>query len=151
MINASDKLFLYYFKQGGFYINNLSKLLIDVMKLKFQWESLNNAHNFIYKLHKDSCPLIGWVAFIILTLYIIKNAFFHCTERSHYFTMQCSVLTIQSRQHNLSGSWDWIKNLLSLVQLGLLRVAVVFFSFSSYLQIFVSLYIFVNQLASMLI
>ena len=53
---------------------------------------------------------------------------------------------------SLSGSWDWIKNLLSLVpeadskivQLDLLGVAVVFFSFISYLQICFCLYIFIT-------
>ena len=38
-----------------------------------------------------------------------------------------------------------------IVQLDLLGVAVVFFSFVSYLQIRFSLYIFIDQLASMLI
>ena len=69
------------------------------------------------------------------------------------------MLHTKEKPYSLSGSWVWIKNLLSLVptkadikvvQLDLLGVAVVFFSFVSCLQIRFSLYIFIDQLASML-
>ena len=71
----------------------------------------------------------------------------------YFFTWQVShkyKLTYNLDIHisNLSGSWDWIKNLLSLVpkadikivQLDLLGVVMVFFSLISYLQICFSLH-----------
>ena len=49
--------------------------------LPFLFLFLNNHKSFfyIYKSYKDSCPLIGWVAFIILTIYSIcwKNIPLH--------------------------------------------------------------------------
>ena len=58
----------------------------------------HNVYFILYNLYKDSCPLIGWIAFNILTIYrlrwqkillhsvwVAKSAkiIYYCTQPSH--------------------------------------------------------------------
>ena len=79
----------------------MSALLTNQITAIFRWG--------LYNLFKD-CPLIGWTAFIILTIYSIKwqNILLHSRfgrqECKNYlllhstftFTLECSVFPIQS-------------------------------------------------------
>ena len=73
----------------------------DKKKDFFAWNFTDKAEeSLLYNLYKDSCPLIGWIAFIILTIYRIKwqnillhsvwvgksaKIIYYCTHRSHLY------------------------------------------------------------------
>ena len=65
--------------------------------------------DMLYNLHKDSCPPIGWITFIIFTNYKIRcqniplhsawvsksaKISYHCTQHSHL--LECSLFPIQT-------------------------------------------------------
>ena len=60
----------------------------------------NMQYIVLYNVYKDSCPLIGWIVFIILTIYRIRwqnillhsvwvgksaKIIYYCTHRSHLY------------------------------------------------------------------
>ena len=95
------------------------KVVRLVKRSHMTWIFFDNVHGrklihvcyfSLYNLYKDSCPLIGWIAFIILTIYRIRwqsillhsvwvgksaKTMYYCTHR-FTFILECSVFPVQS-------------------------------------------------------